>query len=509
MADYETIPVKKENVKQSHILIGKIGKIGRKKDEKPDPGKADVDIESKGSVKNIEVFYHCENSDKAKGTETLNIPFREKDRVIVINHGDVENLNPDDMRIVGFRDGLPRYCTTQVIYVKQTKGWDIQKCFVWDVEKNDYAVIKDSSGDPISFPCDARNEDIVKWQRKQIEVSRQIFEPAQTCGKERPACPVSPGDSYWSGTIEEPAACGLGDDLNDVCSHSAHGSLGEEWAYGFGFSELGGSWWLLYHTPTSSESSTHIKNHACDEFRWHSQVDEFRYLQSYFLPVKELKQDGYWRVHHEYTDTGHYDGVLSTGVFSGDIDDWVMDPGYGSGGRTIIGTMKAFSHFCDEIKGDECITELNYSVVWSGLGYNRYHGPYEGTITVTNFPRRVTFMGQARCSNKVVVNIVYAKYRTFSAVNEIVGVSIWGGSIIEYGGKTYQGGIDITAQADFYPDGTDDVKVRELERNLEFEKAVRNMDAEIRNLIPEPEDGEIDFILPSVQIYEICRIKGG
>lgn len=506
MADYETIAVKKEDVKQSHILIGKIGKIGRKKDEEPDPGKADVDIEGKGLIKNVEIFYHCENSDKAKGTETLNIPFREKDRVIVINHGDVANLNPDDMRIIGFKDGLPRYCTTQVIYVKQTRGWDIQKCFVWDIEENKYAVIEDSNGDPISFPCDARNEDIVKWQRKQTEVSRQIFEPAQTCGKEEPTCPVFPDYSYpynFSEIIEEPAACGLHDDLNDVCSRSAYGSLGEEWHY----RTIG----LyppvpLYHTPTPSGHSDHIKNYACGGgIEWLRYVDNFRYLQSYFLPFKELKQDGYWRIQHEYTNIGHADGVHSTGVSVPPE----IDPGYGSGHREIIGTMKSFSHFCDEIKGDACIRELNYSVVWSNLGYRRLYGPYEGTITITDFPVNISFMGQARCSNKIIVNIVYAKHRTVSVVNEMIRWSWSEGQVTEYGEKTYQGGIDITAQADFYPNKTDDVKVRELERNLAFENAVRNMDAEIRNLIPEPENGEIEFILPSVQIYEICRMKGG
>lgn len=488
MSDYETIPVKAENVKQSHMLIGKIGKIGRKKGEEPDLGKADVDIEGKDLIKNVEIFYHCENSDKAKGTETLNIPFREKDRVIVINHGDVVSLNPDDMRIIGFKDGLPRYCTTQVIYVKQTQGWDIQKCFVWDVEKNDYAVIKDNAGNPISFPCDARDEDIVNWQRKQIEVSRQIFAPAQTCGKEELACP-----------IEEPVGCGLENDLTDICSRSSYGSYGEPWAYGCGQIGLSGTY-LLYCTPHTYGSSDTQKNHACSGIKWHSQENVHSYRQSYFLPEKELKQDGYWRVHHEYTKTGHTDGLQPTGVFSGDCDNpWEPDYGYGEGSWNEIGVMKSFSHFCDEKKGDACIRELEYSIAATNLVYTRA-GPGTGMITITDFPLNVSFMGQARCSNKIVVNIVYAKYRTFSAVNERVEFGI-----MEYGEKTYKGGIDITAQADFYPSGTDDVKVRELTRNLAFESAVRKMDTKIRSLIPEPPDGEINFILPSVQIYEICR----
>ena len=518
--DYEIISVEAKDIKQSHVLTGKINKIGRKEGEFPELGKADVNLDDGyGIVENIEVFYHCEDSDKAKGTETLDIPFREKDQVIVVNYGDIKTLDPDKMRIVGFKDGLPRYCTTQVVYVSIAKSLTNQRCFVWDVEENEFAVIRnDDEGEIISFPCDVR--DVALWRQKQTNVTEKTFYPGQICGKEAPSCPEYPPgfrpypSHTWSDRIEEPAGCGLGPEecpsekFCNICERSSYANPGTTWRYGTG------GWPSLrplYYTPFSYGNSDYILNHACSmmlDFNW--AADIYQLFNSARYPAKafEEDEDGYFRTQWEYTYVGHQNEVLPTGAFP------PYDEGYGEGAYTEIGTMKTFTHFCEGDEDDECIRKLEYSIIGAAIGYNKDIGPNSGTITYTDYPMQTWNGMLSKCSNKVVVHISNTIHKTYSVVATILG-QYWDGSgtYYGYGEKTYKCYLDIIAQLDFYPDRTADVKVRELKRNPEFEQAVRDLDKEVREAAgiwpPGGESGDepVETLAPYVVIYEVNKTK--
>lgn len=108
---HEAIPIEAKNAGTVHMLAGTIGTIYI------DDGvrTADVDIDDYGVVDKIPIFYNCPESE----TATERNPFIEGDRALVVNSGDAVTLSVDDMKIVGFEDGLPRECGFQL---KLTRG---------------------------------------------------------------------------------------------------------------------------------------------------------------------------------------------------------------------------------------------------------------------------------------------------------------------------------------------------------------------------------------------------
>ena len=76
---------------------------------------ADVTIDGHGVVNKIPIFYHCQDFE----TATEGNPFIENDEVIIVNFGDAVNLSADNMKIIGFKDGLLRKCGFQF---KLTRG---------------------------------------------------------------------------------------------------------------------------------------------------------------------------------------------------------------------------------------------------------------------------------------------------------------------------------------------------------------------------------------------------
>jgi len=93
----ETIEIESKDADRVHILVGTIVSTG--------DGVAEVNVDDYGTYSDIPVFYHCPESEIADGR-----PFAIDDRVIIVNSGDVITLSVSDMKVVGFEDGLPRYC---------------------------------------------------------------------------------------------------------------------------------------------------------------------------------------------------------------------------------------------------------------------------------------------------------------------------------------------------------------------------------------------------------------
>lgn len=130
--DYELTPIETKAAGKSHVLMGTIVdtrdcdiKTYAQGDDKW-VIRADVEIDEHGLFEDIPVFYHCQFSKTAgraafeeveEGKEddliTEGSPFVKDDRVMVLNDGDSDSLSVENLKIVGYEDGLPRQCVFQ------------------------------------------------------------------------------------------------------------------------------------------------------------------------------------------------------------------------------------------------------------------------------------------------------------------------------------------------------------------------------------------------------------
>lgn len=100
---HENIALSKNKGNKAHVLIGTIVAIGSDAEDTPEIGTANVEIDGYDLVENVPIFYHCEDSEIASSGS-----FKVDDRVIVLNYA--SKINAGNMKIVGYEDGLPRYC---------------------------------------------------------------------------------------------------------------------------------------------------------------------------------------------------------------------------------------------------------------------------------------------------------------------------------------------------------------------------------------------------------------
>lgn len=138
---YETIEVEAEQSPTVHILTGTITAVGS-----GSGNTVDINIDGHGAVSDVGVFYHCPSSETADG-----MPFVVGDDALVVNYGSA--VAAENMKVVGFEDGLPRDCKGTYVLLEYTSG-AIHRCTVWDTPNNKLAEFKDAQGDPIVFPCD-------------------------------------------------------------------------------------------------------------------------------------------------------------------------------------------------------------------------------------------------------------------------------------------------------------------------------------------------------------------
>lgn len=107
---YEVIEIESNDADRVHVLTGTIGEIYIDDSVRT----ADVTIDDYGVVNKIPIFYHCQDSE----TATEGNPFIEGDEVIIVNSGDATTLSADNMKIIGFKDGLPRECGFQFKFTR-------------------------------------------------------------------------------------------------------------------------------------------------------------------------------------------------------------------------------------------------------------------------------------------------------------------------------------------------------------------------------------------------------
>lgn len=144
-------------------------------------------------IKDVPIIYNCED-------ELKDHPFsaQARDDVLILNRGAKSNPTVKDLTIIGFKDGLTRYCK-KYLYVNTGLSFGLRHnpsakmCFVWDLEKNNYAEISDGKGGLISFPCDSEQDDIKLWRKQRTSEGKKLWGTLQMCdqgwpGEQHPIC---------------------------------------------------------------------------------------------------------------------------------------------------------------------------------------------------------------------------------------------------------------------------------------------------------------------------------
>lgn len=121
--DYELTPIEAKAAGKTHVLMGTIVDtrdcdIKTYSQDDRWAIKADVEIDDYGLFEDVPVFYHCQFSERAGlgtagGLITEGSPFVKDDRVVVLNTGGVDDLLAENLKIVAYKDGLPRQCIFQ------------------------------------------------------------------------------------------------------------------------------------------------------------------------------------------------------------------------------------------------------------------------------------------------------------------------------------------------------------------------------------------------------------
>jgi hypothetical protein len=171
-------------VEESCIMTGWIREIVIGKKDDDDHYVADVYFGGIGTIEEIPIVYNCEE-------ELNDHPFSPHSReyVLVLNKGSKANPTANDLSIIGFADGVPRYCK-KYLYIKAGASlWFHDdcafQCFVWDLEANQYAEIEDGEGGLIEFPCDYENEALEKWkdQKERGPFGSNLYGSFKMCGQ--------------------------------------------------------------------------------------------------------------------------------------------------------------------------------------------------------------------------------------------------------------------------------------------------------------------------------------
>ena len=121
---HEVVEIEAKNAGTVHVLVGKVTDMDKV------AMTVDVDIDDYDSFFDIPIFYHCSES-KTIADGSPYFQFAEGDRVIIVNYGDAKNLSVANMKVVGFEDGLPRYCR---ILCEDITDEDLGTDFASDIE---------------------------------------------------------------------------------------------------------------------------------------------------------------------------------------------------------------------------------------------------------------------------------------------------------------------------------------------------------------------------------------
>ena len=450
---YETIPIEAKDATTVHVLVGTIT------DMDEEAGTVDVDIDEHGSFSAIPVFYHCQHAETADG-----MPFIEdcNDRVVIVNSGDAINLSVADLKVVGFEDGLPRECPVETVLVKVSG-----QCFVWDIAQEKYAEINDNNGGPASFPCDV--DDISDWKDKQSRIDNDLYTDC-ACGRKLFYAPeLSCGGSAWgeagssSDSVSEPSECLSGFDDTGECS---------------------ATWDLTTECPMTGGSGTIII------------AEEHNILWEGFYNEERSPQKLYFQNNCDIQDAFRVERTYNKNESS-----WSAE-GFSCSGDECNNERLDSGEYADNYKIHAPIA-LNILEISSISSKSWDYCNNLGAQSQTDYLTELKFASDGEYSDRTIVQAYIIEARTVSRTATCCRSDLGChgescvGEVCPWIDEEFVRHNEVAAQIGFIPDGTDGVDPTGLQRNGDFEDAIKAAYEKARNLegIQEDELLEIDLNL--------------
>lgn len=462
---HEAIPIEKEKATSVHVLTGILTAVYE------DDGTVDVTIDGHGDFSSVPVFYHCQGIETADGMPFID---GDNDRVVIVNYGDPVNLSVADMKVVGFEDGLPRECPVETVYV-MVSG----QCFVWDIAQNQYATVPTNSGEPASFPCPMG--DISDWRDSQINIGSNLIQDSD-CGREIfSAYDMGCVNGDWgyagssSDSVSAPSDCGCGFDDTGEClitwdlTMQCHPTGGSWW--------INAGWWTVIYTQN---------------ILWEGLSGETDLPQKVIFLNNSGVQNAF-RIELEYNKTETF---------------WNSDGG-ACGGAACDNTRQDVGNYSTKYKLHSPIAtnmlEIDNDETKTWDDCNDL-----GAQNQINHLLEMKLVERGRYSDKTIVQAYTVEAKTVNRDADCATNPWYGGchgpecvgDVCPWQNEEYTTyGLEVAAQVGFIPGGTDGVDPTGLQRNSDFENAIKATYNEVRNVSGIPDD-ELVGINLSTTIYK-------
>lgn len=340
---------------KSCVMVGQIYKMDEATLNEDGLFTANVWFRSTGQyIDNIPIVYNCENGLKDQ-------PFTDykREKVLVLNREGKQNPTASDLTIVGFADGIPRYCKKYLYIITGIgltfhSGTSARRCFVWDIEGRCFAKIRNGKDGPfINFPCDPDQEDMKAWLEQRTSHGEHLWKQSEA-GERLGVCGQA---SMPGGDILPCEKNGLEDIETD--SYKFYPA----WATGYSNGHGDPSWCSnsIFCPTVVSMAGTFI--------------DEYSAAGSIYARV-ELEEN--------LTDI-------------------------------VDGTVQVFTHLNERSNGEEeGLGKFSYTVDWQECA-----GWYARIST--NIPRFISSFGYSGLSNTVIVQIIGVTVSTMDIIENCTG----------------------------------------------------------------------------------------
>jgi hypothetical protein len=349
---------------------------------------------------------------------------------------------------------------------------DSKRCFVWNVAKNELAIINDNSGYPATFPCDPAN--ISNWVNSHKSIGNLLFEEA-ICGINvlplNASCNVyssctitcSDEDSY-----DQPTDCGgafrntgtqlynkFGEYKSDLTTHEHY----DTWKYPYSAQDVGAWWYLSNFKQLSLKLSYLNQSSISSAFRIERTVDKYFYRDTGWGDCTNR----YYGYSTNEERLSFHVPLADAVVFSNDLignNDWDLVANTGS--QTEENVIRALNA--------------------------RLYGEFSGKTIAQIYAFAIsTGTRSADCCND--------PYYGICAGPGCTGTYTCPWSPIVYTVSD----LKVAAQVGYFRDGTAGIDPTALPRNSSFEAIISDMYATLRNAENVPSDKLAGFEL-SVQI---------
>jgi hypothetical protein len=343
---------------------------------------------------------------------------------------------------------------------------------VWNVAKNELAIINDNAGYPATFPCDPAN--ISTWINSRKSLGNMLFDQLG-CGKDtlplNASCNVygcknncSDEDSY-----DQPSNCGgafrntgtqlynkFGEYKSDLTTHEHY----DTWKYPYSVQDMSAWWFLSNFKQLSLKLSYLNQSSVTGAFRIERTVDSYFYRDT---GAGECTDRYYGNNTNEERLSFHIP-LADAIVFSNDSianNDWDLTAGTGS--QTEENVIRALNtQLYGEFSGRTIVQIYSFAISTRTRSADCCNDPYYGICAGPGCTGSFT-----TCPWSTIVYTV--------------------------------SDLKVAAQIGYFADGTAGIDPTTLPRNSSFEAIIGDMYAALRNVENVPSDKLAGFEL-SVQI---------